>query len=99
MKIIAVSTLRRFWDRHPDAEQPLKAWHDEARHANWKTPQDIKRHYASASFVGRNRVVFADLDLAAEVFGSGGASAVIDLTEPVDADDVATEGADAGLTG
>ena len=52
-----------------------------------------------AKDLGRNRVVFADLDLAAEVFGSGGASAVIDLTEPVDADDVATEGADAGLTG
>ena len=58
MKVIAISTLRTFWGRHPEAEQPLKAWHDEARHANWKTPQDIKRHYASASFVGRNRVVF-----------------------------------------
>ncbi|HQF93869.1 MAG TPA: diguanylate cyclase [Microthrixaceae bacterium] len=52
-----------------------------------------------AKDLGRNRVVFADLDLAAEVFGSGGASAVIDLTEAVDADDVATDGAEAGLTG
>lgn len=58
MKVIAVSTLRRFWARHPDAEQPFKAWHDEARHANWRTPQDIKRRYASASFIGNNRVVF-----------------------------------------
>ena len=58
MKVVAVSTLRSFWNRHPDAEQPLKAWHDEARHANWKKPQDIKHHYASASCVGRNRVVF-----------------------------------------
>lgn len=58
MKVIAISTLRRFWTRHPDAEQPIKAWHDEARHAAWSAPQDIKDHYASASFVGRNRVVF-----------------------------------------
>jgi mRNA interferase HigB len=58
MKVIAVSTLRRFWTRHPDAEQPLKAWYDEARHASWKSPKDIKVRYASASFVGRNRVVF-----------------------------------------
>ena len=58
MKIIALSTLRDFWARHPDAEQPLKAWHDEARHARWNMPQDIKRHYASASFLGKNRVVF-----------------------------------------
>lgn len=50
--------LRDFWQRHPDAEQPLKAWHDEAKHARWTTPQDIRNRYASASFVGRNRVVF-----------------------------------------
>ena len=58
MRIIAVSSLRRFWERHPDAEQPLKAWYDEAKHASWATPQQIKNHYASASFVGSNRVVF-----------------------------------------
>ncbi len=58
MRIIAVSSLRRFWERHPDAEQPLKAWYDEAKHASWTTPQQIKNHYASASFVGSNRVVF-----------------------------------------
>jgi mRNA interferase HigB len=58
MKVIAVSTLRAFWLRHPDCEQPLKAWHDEAKHAAWTTPQDIRNHYASASFVGHNRVVF-----------------------------------------
>ena len=58
MKVVAVSTLRNFWARHPDTEQPLRAWHDEAKHAQWRTPHDIKRHYASASFVGHNRVVF-----------------------------------------
>mgnify|MGYP006199370373 CR=1 FL=1 len=26
--------------------------------AQWRTPQDIKAHYASASFVANNRVVF-----------------------------------------
>ena len=44
MKVVAVCTLRSFWDRHPDAEQPLKAWHDEARHANWKTPPPPPLH-------------------------------------------------------
>lgn len=58
MRVIAVSTLKRFWASHPEAEQPLKAWYDEARHATWASPQDIKRRYASASFIGRNRVVF-----------------------------------------
>ena len=58
MKVIAVGTLRDFWTRHPDAEQPLKAWYDEAKHAVWRTPQDVRQRYASASFVGHNRVVF-----------------------------------------
>ncbi len=58
MRIIAVGTLRQFWERHPDSEQPLKAWYDEAKHALWTTPQAIKKHYASASFVGSNRVIF-----------------------------------------
>ncbi|HZF97169.1 MAG TPA: type II toxin-antitoxin system HigB family toxin [Pseudoxanthomonas sp.] len=58
MKVVAVRSLRSFWERHPDSEQPLKAWYDEVKHASWNTPQDIRNHYASASFVGRNRVVF-----------------------------------------
>ena len=58
MKVIAVRTLREFWVRHPDAEQPLKAWFDEARAAAWVRPQDIRERYRTASFVGRNRVVF-----------------------------------------
>jgi mRNA interferase HigB len=58
MKIVAVSALKRFWARHPDSEQSLKAWYDEAKHAVWTTPRQIKARYASASFVGKNRVVF-----------------------------------------
>ena len=58
MKVVAVRALRSFWERHPDSEQPLKAWYDEAKHASWNTPQDIRNHYASTSFVGHNRVVF-----------------------------------------
>ena len=58
MKVIAIGTLRAFWERHADAEQPLKAWHDEAKAASWTSPQDIKDQYVHASFVGKNRVVF-----------------------------------------
>ncbi len=43
---------------HPDAEQSLKAWYEEARRASWCIAHDIKGRYASVSFVGRNRVVF-----------------------------------------
>lgn len=58
MRVISVPSLKAFWEANPRAEQPLKSWLDEARRAEWKTPQDIKNAYASASFVGDNRVVF-----------------------------------------
>ena len=58
MRVIAVSTLRAFWERYPDAEQPLKAWHEEVRHATWSQPADIKAQYRSASVLKNRRVVF-----------------------------------------
>lgn len=58
MKVIALATLRKFWKRFPESEQPLKAWHDEATHAEWKQPAEIKAHYRSASILKNRRVVF-----------------------------------------
>ena len=58
MRIIAIATLRSFWQLHPDAEIPLRTWYAIASHANWKTPSDIKASYRQASFTANNRVVF-----------------------------------------
>lgn len=60
MRIISRATLKSFWEQpeYCDSEQPLKAWYDEAKHADWKTSHDIKAKYRNASFVGNNRVVF-----------------------------------------
>lgn len=58
MRVIAVSTLRAFWERHPDAEQPLKGWYEEATSAAWTQPADIKAQYRSASVLKNRRVVF-----------------------------------------
>ena len=58
MRIIAKSTLRAFWQDHPDAEEPLLAWYREAEKAEWENPAGVKEKYRSASFVGENRIVF-----------------------------------------
>lgn len=58
MRVIAISTLRNFWRFHRDAEEPLKAWYQEARLADWSTPHQIKARYRNASVLGGNRVVF-----------------------------------------
>jgi len=58
MRVIAIKKLRDFWAIHPDSQQPLLAWYDEASKATWMQPADIKTHYASASILKNRRVVF-----------------------------------------
>lgn len=58
MRIIAISHLKALWDKYPDAEQPLLAWIDEARKANWSSPADIKARFRNSSILKSRRVVF-----------------------------------------
>ncbi len=58
MRIVSRKTLRDFWEKHPDAEHPLKVWYAEALHSTWLLPKDIKARYPAASFLTGNRVVF-----------------------------------------
>ena len=60
MRVIAVSTLKRFWEspERRDCEEPLKTWYSEACRADWKSPAEIKAQFGNASIVGNNRIVF-----------------------------------------
>ena len=58
MRIIALKTLRTFWERHPAVRQPLQAWYYDAKRATWRTPADIKHTYRNASFLSNHRVGF-----------------------------------------
>jgi len=58
LRIIAKKILRDFWLKHPDCEQQLKSWYNEAEIATWKTPNEIKSDYPSASILENNRIVF-----------------------------------------
>lgn len=58
MRVYSRRTLREFWERNPDAQQALQAWYINVKHANWKTPSDIKASYQTASFLANGRVVF-----------------------------------------
>jgi mRNA interferase HigB len=60
MRIIAKSTLKKFWEQpaYRDARGPLESWHEEALKARWTSPQDVKNQYRNASVCGNDRVVF-----------------------------------------
>lgn len=58
MRIIARSALKLFWNKHSDAEQPLKVWYEIVKNASWNSPNDIKKVFRSADVIPKNRVVF-----------------------------------------
>jgi mRNA interferase HigB len=61
MRVIAKRTLREFWRSSPqygDAQGPIEAWHAEAEKASWRTPQQVKAQFRSASVLKGGGVVF-----------------------------------------
>lgn len=58
VKVIKPSVLADFWREHPDAEQPLKAWLDDAESAEWSDPIAVKKASTAASILKSGRVVF-----------------------------------------
>ena len=57
-RIFAKSTLRRLWEKHPDSEQYLKTWYNTTINLDWKTPNEVKQTYASASILKEGRIIF-----------------------------------------
>ncbi|MCL1961448.1 MAG: type II toxin-antitoxin system HigB family toxin [Desulfovibrionaceae bacterium] len=58
MRIIAISTVRSYWLKRPDAERPLRAWIAEVQAAQWASPADVKAQFRNASILPDRRVVF-----------------------------------------
>jgi len=58
MRVIALKTLKEFWQKKPDAEKSLQSWYTEAKHASWQAPTDLKAVYGNASILQDSRVVF-----------------------------------------
>ena len=61
MRIIALSTLKAYWDENPeyqDAKEPTLAWHRHTLHADWNSPAEVKQDFRNASILKDGRVVF-----------------------------------------
>jgi mRNA interferase HigB len=61
MRVIALRTLREFWEsdsKHADSKAPLQAWYHEAKCATWSSPAAVKAQYRNASILKDSRVVF-----------------------------------------
>jgi len=61
MRIIALSTLKAFWEAGPafrDAREPVLAWYRYALKADWASPADVKADFRNASILRDGRVIF-----------------------------------------
>lgn len=64
MRIIARRTFREFVaslagkQDQPAVKAALDAWFDEVSKARWASSADVKKHYATASIVSAERIVF-----------------------------------------
>jgi mRNA interferase HigB len=52
MHIISEKKLREFWERRPDAEEPLRAWIRVTHRADWKSFAEVRSAYTHADMVG-----------------------------------------------
>ncbi|MEG4030313.1 MULTISPECIES: type II toxin-antitoxin system HigB family toxin [unclassified Microcoleus] len=57
MHVISQSALRKFWEKHPDAETSLRYWYKIATIAEWSNLAEVKSVFSSADRVG-NFTVF-----------------------------------------
>lgn len=58
MKILDRERLERFCRSHADARAWIESWLADAESSVWASPHDIRKRYATASFLGGARVIF-----------------------------------------
>jgi mRNA interferase HigB len=59
VQIIALRTLRLFWEEHGQAETPLRSWYAMVEKAAWDGPADVKHQFGtSVDFTADNRLIF-----------------------------------------
>ncbi len=58
MRIISRRALREFWEKHPQAEGPLRAWYSVVSRASWDGPGEVRAELPRASFLSENRILF-----------------------------------------
>ena len=61
MRIIALSTLKAFWEENPkyqDAKESTLAWYRHVLHADWRSPTQVRQDFGNARILKDGRTVF-----------------------------------------
>lgn len=63
MRIIALKTLREYWEKEPDSKEALSAWHQETLAASWNGPVEINTGWLSKSITNSKSYTLDLLEL------------------------------------
>jgi mRNA interferase HigB len=58
MQVLALSTLRAFWEKHPEARASLERWHTIAKAADWASMEEVKAAFSTAKGLNDERMRF-----------------------------------------
>lgn len=58
MRIVAKSTLRDYWEKHPDCEQALLSWYKTSIRAKWKNFNEVRNQFGTCKILGDDRIIF-----------------------------------------
>lgn len=58
MRVIAINTLREYWEKHPEAMLPLSEWYVKVCQAEWESFNDMRKDFNSVDYVGNQHYVF-----------------------------------------
>lgn len=61
MNVIAPRTLRAFWEEHPHAEGPLKAWLKDMQTRQFNNFSELREHFASADYVAEQELTIFNI--------------------------------------
>lgn len=60
MRVISKTTLKEFWEQHPDAQTGLLNWFNRItdKQKEYNKPSDVTNEFKKSDFVGNGRIVF-----------------------------------------
>lgn len=60
MRVVAKTTLRKFWEQYPDAQTGLLQWYNKITdsHKTYEKPSDVIQEFYKSDYVGNGRIVF-----------------------------------------
>lgn len=58
MRVVSRKKIVDYYTKHSSSKTALEEWHKKTSRAEWKNLNELKQTFASADYVGNNRVVF-----------------------------------------